>query len=272
MAKLSLIGAGRMAEALISGILSGATLAPDDILAADVNEDRLRLINQRYSVATTTDSLHAAQAAEYILLSVKPQQIDEVVSALKPALTPQKTVISIAAGVSVARLQALAGPGVPIVRVMPNAPALVNRGMSAAALPPGLADEKKSFVDRLLRSAGEVIYVDEDLIDAVTAVSGSGPAYFFLFVRELAEAGVDAGLTREMALTLARQTFIGSAALLSETERSEDELIQAVASPGGTTEAALGVFASSDFKNIISRAVRAALDRAGELADFTRLG
>lgn len=259
-----------MAEALISGILSSRTLTADDILAADVSEDRLDVINQRYSVATTTDSLLAAREAEYILLAVKPQQINEVVLGLSAALTPEKTVISIAAGVDVARLQALAGPEAPIVRVMPNAPALVNKGMSAVALPPGLTDEKKAFIDSIFKSVGEVVYVDEDLIDAVTAVSGSGPAYFFLFVRELVEAGVDAGLTRETAVILARQTFIGSAALLSETGQTEDDLIKAVASPGGTTEAALGVFASSDFKNIISRAVRAALERAKELADFTR--
>jgi len=255
-----------MAEALISGALSGGVLMPGDIIAADVDEDRLTFINRRYSVATTTDSLQAAQAAEYILLAVKPQQIDDVVAALSPALTPEKTVISIAAGVSVSRLQALAGPGIPIVRVMPNAPALVNRGISAAAVPPGLADEKKAFVEKFLRSAGEVISVDEGLIDAVTAVSGSGPAYFFLFVRELAAAGESAGLTHEMALALARQTFIGSAALLDRTGRGEDELIRGVASPGGTTEAALEVFAASDFAKIVAQAVCAALARAGELA------
>lgn len=267
---LAFIGAGRMAEALISGLLSKKTLKAADILAADLNKDRLNLISERYSTATTADPVYAACEAQYILLAVKPQQIDEVAARIGPSLTPEKVLISIAAGVTVARLQALVGPDVPIVRVMPNAPALVNKGISAAVVPAGLANEKRDFVDKILRSAGEVVYVEEGLINGVTAVSGSGPAYFFLFVRELEKAAVEIGLPRELALTLARETFFGSAALLEGTGRSEDELIKDVASPGGTTEAALNVFTASDFNSSISRAVRAAVDRAEVLADFAK--
>ena len=255
-----------MAEALISGLLSSETLLAQDIIATDVDESRLHFISGQYSVATTTDNLQAVQSADYILLAVKPQHINNVVSHLAGAVTADKIVISIAAGTSVSTLRALIGPGAPIVRVMPNAPALVNRGMSAATVPIDLPAPKKKFIDDLLKSAGEVAYVDESLIDAVTAVSGSGPAYFFLFVKELAAAGVTAGLTEEMALTLARQTFIGSAALMGKTGQNADDLIRAVASPGGTTEAALEVFASSELRNIIAKAVGAALARAVEMA------
>lgn len=263
---LAFIGAGRMAEALISGLISKRLLAPDEIVVADIDPGRLAALCELYSVMTAADNSDAVRRADFVLLAVKPQHIDPVVTGLRDALSPDKTIISIAAGVTVARLRRLIGFDLPIVRVMPNAPALVNQGISGVAFPPGLAADKRAFVDRLLESAGAVIHVDESDIDAVTAVSGSGPAYFFLFVRELARAGTAAGLDSDTALALARQTFIGSAALMARTGLSEDDLIRSVASPGGTTEAALDSFSGSKIENIMRDAVLAALVRAKELA------
>ena len=265
--KVAFIGAGRMGEALIVGLLAKETLAAGEIIASDVDVDRLSSLSERHSIKTTTDNALAAGAADFVVLAVKPQQLEEVVKGLRSVLTSRKTVISIAAGVTVAGIRrVIEDAGVPIVRVMPNAPALVGRGVSAVVLPKGLAPERQDFVDGLFRAAGDVVHVDESDIDAVTAISGSGPAYFFLFVRELAKAGAKAGLSEPTALALARRTFLGSAHLLLETGRSEDELITAVASPGGTTEAALKVFASEGFADIIESAVMAALRRAEELA------
>ena len=256
-----------MAQALIKGLLSKDTLRADQIVASDISDKRLTEISRDYGVETTSDNIIAAESAQYVLLSVKPQHIDVVLANLKNHISVEKTVISIAAGVKTAKIQALLGLNIPVVRVMPNTPALVNAGVSAVALPPDLKEDQKTFIHKLLTSVGEVVYVDEEDIDAVTAVSGSGPAYFYLFVRELTRAGVGAGLTGEVASVLARQTFFGSAALLKESGRSEDELISSVASPGGTTESALRVFNALGLGETIEKAVKQAVTRAKELAN-----
>ncbi len=256
-----------MAQALIEGLLSKDTLRADQIIASDIDDKRLAQISRAYGIETTSDNIIAAERSQYVLLAVKPQHIDVVLVNLKNHLSVEKTVISIAAGVERLRIQALLELDLPVVRVMPNAPALVNAGVSAVALPPDLEEDQKTFIHKLWASVGEVVYVDEEDINAVTAVSGSGPAYFYLFVRELARAGVEAGLTEETARVLARQTFYGSAALLKESGRSEDELISLVTSPGGTTESALQVFDALGFGETIKKAVKQALSRAKELAD-----
>ncbi len=256
-----------MAEALIKGLLSKGTLGADQIVASDISDKRLTEISQAYGIETTSDNIGAVERSEYVLLAVKPQQIDAVLANLKNHISSENTVISIAAGVERLRIQALLESDIPVVRVMPNAPALVNAGVSAVNLPLDLPEDQKEFIHSLLSSVGEVVYVDEEDLDAVTAVSGSGPAYFYLFVRELAQAGVEVGLTEEVALALARQTFCGSQILLKASGRSEDELISLVASPGGTTESALRVFDELGFAETIKKAVKQAVTRAKELAD-----
>lgn len=263
--KLAFIGAGRMAEAIISGLLTGEALTATDIIAADVDSGRLDNIRERYGIAVTTENIAAARAAEFILLAVKPQHFDEAVREIKGALTEAHTLITIAAGVSVDRVRSLIEIDLPIVRVMPNTPALVNAGISAVAFPREISDENRTFVERLLSTVGAVVRVDESDMNAVTAVSGSGPAYFFLFVRAIAKAGVELGLDEELAVRLARQTFYGSARLLEAGDADEDDLIAAVASPGGTTEAALKSFARDRLEEVVARAAGSAAVRAEEL-------
>ncbi len=255
-----------MAEALVSGLLSEDTLGPDEIIVSDIDDKRLEALSRSFGVETTTDNRRAAELGKYILLAVKPQNIDQAVKSLGAPLTGDKAIISIAAGITTSRIRDLLGQDLPIVRVMPNTPALVNAGVSAVALPEGMDKEKKEFIQKLMSAAGVVVYVDEDDIDAVTALSGSGPAYFLQFVLELKKAGVDAGLSEETAAVLARQTFIGSAALLEQTGKTEGELIKAVASPGGTTEAALSAFSEMGLSDIVRKAVAAGLARAKALA------
>ncbi len=263
--KLAFIGAGRMAEAIISGLIRGRTLTGADIIAADISQERLTYMHEKYGIAVSTDNRVAARAADVLLLAIKPQHFDGVLPSLSVDLRPEHLLISIAAGVSVRRVRGLIGRDLPVVRVMPNTPALVNAGISAVAVPPGLTSAQKDFVHSILSSVGEVVYVDEADINAVTAVSGSGPAYYFLFVRELARAGTACGLDPALATTLARETFFGSARLSAAGEADEDALIEAVASPGGTTEAALRAFESKGLSEVGAAAVTAAAARAEEL-------
>lgn len=255
-----------MAEALISGLLAKATLGPDEIIVSDIDEKRLETISSSYGIDTTTDNRAAAELGTYILLAVKPQNIDDAIKSSGAGFNDDKVVISIVAGITTSRIRTLLDQDLPIIRVMPNAPALVNAGISAIALAEGIEKRQKQFIHKLMGAVGEVVYVDESDIDAVTALSGSGPAYFLQFVSELAKAGIDAGLSEETASVLARRTFIGSATLLEQTGKSEDALISAVASPGGTTEAALDTFSELGLSDIVKKAVNAGLGRAKTLA------
>ena len=164
-----------MAEALIKGLLSKGMLGADQIVASDISDKRLTEISQAYGIETTSDNISAVERSEYVLLAVKPQHIDDVLANLKNHISSENTVISIAAGVERLRIQALLESDIPVVRVMPNAPALVNAGVSAVNLPLDLPEDQREFIHNLLSSVGEVVYVDEEDLDAVTAVSGSGP-------------------------------------------------------------------------------------------------
>lgn len=266
MKKIAFIGAGRMAEALIGGLLKNEALGADEIVISDVDVDRRDYFTSHYQIQAVEKNSEAASRAEFVLLAVKPQHINSVVEGLKGVLDDKKTIVSIAAGIPISRIRSILGAGVPVVRVMPNAPALVNRGVSALVVPNALDPAKRAFIEQLFKAVGTVVYVEEESIDAVTAVSGSGPAYFFLFVSALAAAGVKNGLSPQTALHLARQTFVGSGLLLEASGRSEDELIAAVASPGGTTEAAIRVFTDLALEDTVAKAVDAACARAGELS------
>jgi pyrroline-5-carboxylate reductase len=255
-----------MAEAIISGLIKSEALEPAELIASDVNNERLKYIQDRYGIDVSTENAIAAAKADFVLLAIKPQQFDEVVQGFQNVLSSDQILVTIAAGVSTTRARALIDQDVAIVRVMPNTPALVNAGISAVALPSDLSPAKRNFIEKILMSVGEVVYVDESDMDAVTAVSGSGPAYFFLFVRELIAAGIEVGLDPELAARLARHTFFGSARLLQAGSEDESSLIEAVASPGGTTEAALRTMEAAEFGDIIRRGVQAAAARSRELA------
>jgi len=265
MKKIVFIGAGNMGEALIRGIIADGLYPPSAIIASDPDKELREKLEKELGINTTYDNRAAVRGADIVCLAVKPQLLDIVLEDISEDITEDQLLISILAGISTRRIEDALGKQVRVVRVMPNTPALVRAGM--AGISPGRyagPDDMKTTID-IKKAVGDVLEVVEDLIDAVTGVSGSGPAYLFYFVEALSHAGVKAGLSPEQSDFLARKTIIGSAKLLEETGLTPEELRRNVTSPGGTTEAALKTFEELGFEEIMEKAVRAARDRAREL-------
>lgn len=265
MKKLAFIGAGRMAEALIKGVLSSKIFSAGEIIASDIDAFRLDHLRQKYKIEATTDNKQAAAEASTVLLAVKPQHIDGVLEEFRNLDIEKTLFISIAAGVTTKHILEVLGRAVKLVRVMPNAPALVGKGVSAIALPADLTNAERRIVVELFGAVGKVVFLDENLINQATALSGSGPAYFFYIVNALIEAGVKIGLSEKVAAKLVKATISGSAKMLEATEIDPVSLIEMVASKGGTTEAALKTFDQGGISDIIIQGVSAALERAAEL-------
>jgi pyrroline-5-carboxylate reductase len=263
--KLGFLGAGNMAEAIARGILRAKIFGPRQILASDVQERRRRLFQGELGIPAIEDNAAVVDAAPALIVAVKPQQFDGALAALGSRFGPNKLVISICAGLSTRHVEQVLAPGTRVVRAMPNTPMLVGRGMAGLCAGAKATPDDLALAQRLLGAAAEVIRVPEDLMDAVTAVSGSGPAYFFYLTELLAAAGVELGLSEEDAARLARVTFEGAARLLAESGEDAAALRKKVTSPGGTTEAALKFLEARGFGPIFIDAVRAARDRGREL-------
>ena len=268
MKTIGFIGGGNMAQALLEGVLSASLFDADKIWVSDVRPERLQELKGQYGIHATTDNTELTKQADIVVLSVKPQMMANVLDGIAGTLKEGVLVISIAAGITTGSIREKLG-AVQIVRVMPNTPALVKAGASGLYNASASQDGLKTAMD-ICTSVGKAIVVEsESLIDAVTAVSGSGPAYFFLLMEEMIKAGVELGLTEDTAKTLVLQTAKG-AALLAESaqERGEDPAVlrQKVTSPGGTTEAALKVMDKSSFGQIVLKALTAARDRGQTLS------
>jgi pyrroline-5-carboxylate reductase len=263
--QLGFIGAGNMAEALARGILGAKLLEARQMIAADPSEQRRKLFERELKVPTTTDNQAVIEQAHVIVIAVKPQVFDKALAPLGSFFGPKKLLISICAGLSTTHIEETVAAGTRVVRAMPNTPMLVRRGMSAVCAGKNAKPADMAKAQRLLGAAGQVIRVPEDLMDAVTAVSGSGPAYFFYFTELLAAAGAKVGLSEEDARLLARVTFEGAAKLFAESADGPEELRRRVTSPGGTTEAAIKTFESLCLAKIVDAAVEAARDRGREL-------
>ena len=268
METIGFLGGGNMAEALIKGITAAKVYKPENIFVSDIRAERLAHLAKQYNVQTVDENSTLAAKVDILVLSVKPQNMTDALQSVKGAIKPDTLVVSIAAGIKVANITDVLGD-VAIVRVMPNTPALIGEGASAL-----FANNKaKPMLDKaktIFSSVGKAVVVDdEDLIDAVTAVSGSGPAYYFLLTEQMIKAACELGLPREVAKNLVLQTAKGAALLAVEAERggeSPAELRRKVTSPGGTTEAALKVFAANNFSQLITDALTAARDRSQELS------
>lgn len=254
-----------MAEALIKGVIDSGLLPPTSITASDVDSVRLSHLNNAYGINITASNDQAVSSSDIIIFAVKPQHIDEVVTSLDKTAISSKLAVSIAAGVTTGRLERLFKGGVKLVRVMPNSPALVGAGISALYFSSNINNEDKDDVTGIFSSVGETIEIDESLMDQVTAISGSGPAYFFYFVRALVGAAIGIGLDPDVSSKLVLSTMEGSSKMLSFTKKGPTGLIGMVASKGGTTEAALDLFDQEEISDIITRGVEAALKRAAEL-------
>ncbi|PKQ29264.1 MAG: pyrroline-5-carboxylate reductase [Actinobacteria bacterium HGW-Actinobacteria-10] len=260
----TVIGGGRMGEAIVKGLIDSGTVAAGAFTIVEPDAARRQALSSAYGVACTNDGMEAVKGAEIVLLAVKPQIIDDVVSSLASGMG-QALVISIAAGISCARLESQLGTGSRVVRVMPNTPAMVGSGMSVVSAGSEASSADMDMVVRLFSAIGEAIALDERYQDAATAISGSGPAYVALFIDALARAGVRQGLSRDVAEALARQTLAGTVDLLEGTGMHPQQLIDGVSSPGGTTIAAIEALEAGGFRTSVSAAVSAAVKRSKEL-------
>ena len=268
MSIIGFIGSGNMAEALIKGVITANVYAPENIFISDIRAERLEFLAERYGVVPAESNDELVRKVETVVLSVKPQNMTDALESIKEAIDAETLVISIAAGIKVEKIAVVLGD-IAIVRVMPNTPALIGEGASALfandKAKPILAKAKMIFT-----SVGKAVVVeDEDLIDTVTAVSGSGPAYYFLLMEEMIKAGAELGLPEDVAKDLVLQTAKGAGLLAVEADKNNEgpaELRQKVTSPGGTTEAALKVLADRNFHETVFRAVKRAAERSRELS------
>ena len=269
MKKLGFIGGGNMAEALAHGLIEHKVLHAGDLIASDIAPARRSALKRRLKVETTPDNLLVIRRARAVLIAVKPQTIDAVLSEIGSALKPGATshlFISIAAGVPSEHICRFLGPRARVIRVMPNAPAMVGQGMAALVRGKGASKADESFALRIFRAVGDAVALrDERLLDGVTALSGSGPAYVYLFVKAMVDAAINEGIPRDLALRMTLQTLRGAEQVMRRSRHEVAELIRIVASPGGTTEAALRRFAETGFSDIVARAIHAAADRSREL-------
>ncbi len=268
MDTIGFIGGGNMAEALIKGVIAAKVYPPENIIVSDIRPERLELLKKQYKVRTTADNAELARSVDILVLSVKPQNMADALESIKGSVNPDTLVISIAAGIKT-QMIASALDNVGVVRVMPNTPALIGQGASALYA----TDRAKPMLRKaqsIFEAVGVVVFVDDQgLIDAVTAVSGSGPAYFFLLMEEMTKAAVELGLSEDVAKKLVLQTAKGASLLAAEKDKDGEtpaQLRKKVTSPGGTTEAALKVFADGDFGQLVIAALARARDRSRELA------
>jgi pyrroline-5-carboxylate reductase len=262
LSSVGTIGAGNMAEAILGGLLR-AGLARQKLLAADPDPVRRAHVSKALGVRTTADNAEVARACEVVVLAVKPQQLAAATATLP--LDARPLWLSIVAGATLASLRQKLGADARVVRSMPNTPALVSAGISAISGAPDLPADDLDRAEAVLSAVGRVVRVPEPLLDAVTGVSGSGPAYVFLFIEALAEAAVREGIPPAVARELALETVLGAARLARETGEAPDVLRQRVTSPGGTTVAGIAALEAAGLRSAIAAAVRAATARSREL-------
>jgi pyrroline-5-carboxylate reductase len=254
-----------MGTAIVPGLVAAQVIAPQDTTAIDVDETQLEKLAADPGVNTTTDIETLSGASDAIILAVKPQSMEDVLRDLSPHIGPSHLIISIAAGISSSFIEERVGGEPRVVRVMPNTPAMVRAGATALCRGSRATDDDMEFAVCLFSALGTTVVVTEEQMDAVTAVSGSGPAYFFYLVEKLTKAGVEQGLPAEEASELARQTLYGAGKLLRETGAQPEDLRARVTSKGGTTAAAVAIFDHADLGSIVSKAVSAAAARSKEL-------
>lgn len=264
--RITFLGAGNMANAIIRGLLR-AGLAKDKVTATVRREEKKTELENTHGIKVGFDNVAATRDADVVVLSVKPQALDKVLKEIAPAVDRTKLIVSVAAGVPIAAIERRLGAGARIVRTMPNTPCLVGLGATALASGEHATPEDLTLATAMFDSVGITTIVDEYLLDAVTGLSGSGPAYIFLIIEALSDAGVKVGLSRHQALKLAAQTVLGSAKLLLETNQHPGTLKDQVTSPGGTAIAGLHTLEAGGLRTTLIDAVEAATERARELGE-----
>lgn len=269
MVKIGIIGAGNMGGAIVRGTLQRGLFEPENIALCDVVAEKARELARELHVHALETAFEVTRKAAIVLIAVKPQVMGDCLEEIKEAVERSKLIISIAAGITTGFIEQRLGEDVRVVRVMPNTPALVGAGASAICAGSNAVENDLDETEKIFAALGKVYRFDEALIDAVTAVSGSGPAYLFLFAECLQKAAIAAGLPESDAPGLVAQTLFGASKLLVESPDTASTLREKVTSPGGTTEAALAIFADRGFEQSVLAAVEGALARAKELGGVT---
>ena len=264
---LAVLGAGKAGEALIAGVLSSGWREPGEIVATARHQERVDEIALRHGVRGTLSNSEAVRGAGVVVIGVKPQDIEGLLMEISDVVTSDQTVVSIAAAIPTALIESHLSDRVPVVRAMPNTPMTVHEGM--AGLAPGAYAEEEHLAraEEVLGSVGRTVRVEEGYMDAITAVSGSGPAYFALLAESMIEAGILLGLSREVSTDLVVQTMLGTAKLLRDGKMHPVELREAVTSPGGTTIAAIRELEQAGVRAAFLNAIQAAMNRSKELAE-----
>ena len=260
---IAILGCGRIGEALLVGLLGAGWT---DIVVTTRSEEHAAELRERHGVEASTDNGGAVARADLVVVAVKPQDIDTLLAEVGQQLTPEQTVLSIAAAIPTAQIEARVAPGVPVVRAMPNAPSTVHEGMAGICAGAHAGEESLALAEDALAHLGRVVRVPESAMDAVTALSGSGPAYFALLAEAMIEAGILLGVSREISTTLVVQTMLGTAKQLRDRRMHPVELRESVTSPGGTTIAAIRELEQAGVRAALLNAVQAAMTRAQELA------
>ncbi len=267
--RIGFVGAGKMATALARGLIASGFASARDVVASDVVKEARKRFEQETGARTVETNEEVLAQAEVVVLAVKPQQLSYVLAELRPLVTAEHLVVSIAAGVPLAALASVLGEDKRLVRVMPNTPCLVGACAAGFAVGGAATEEDAALVRRLLETVGVAFELPEKLLDAVTGLSGSGPAYVYVFIEALADGGVRMGLPRDVAVRLAAQTVLGAAKMVLETGQHPASLKDAVASPGGTTIAGLHELELGAFRGCVLNAVQAATERSVELAQLS---
>ena len=266
--RIIFIGCGNMGEAILKGIITSGYMESKDIAFYELDKDRINHIEKTYAVESVKNIGEGVRYSEYLLLAVKPQNIKQVLVEIRKYFNKNiNSLISIVAGVSTGFIEKSLDCRCSVMRVMPNAPALFNKGMATISSGQYSSEKDQQFTAGLMEQVGEYIMIDEELQNISTAINGSGPAYFFLFCKYMIEAAVKNGIPEDDARTLVTETMIGSGIMIGGSSLGMDKLISMVASPGGTTEKALQVFSDESLADIISRAIENAVKRSVDLED-----
>lgn len=264
--KLSVLGCGKMGQALVAGLLASGWRQPDEITVTARTPERISELTERYGVEGTLDNAAAVAGADVVVLAVKPQDIETLLSEISDHVTPQQTILSVVAAIPTSLIEKGLSDDVPVIRAMPNTPSVVHEGMAGIAGGRHSEDKHIALAAEVLSHVGRVVIVPENYLDAVTAISGSGPAYFALLAEAMIEAGILLGLSREVSTDLVVQTMLGSAKLLRDEHMHPVELREMVTSPGGTTTRAIQVLEQSGVRAAFLNAIQAAMERSQELA------
>ncbi|MDD2554986.1 MAG: pyrroline-5-carboxylate reductase [Syntrophaceticus sp.] len=263
--KVGVIGVGVMGSAITQGLLRAGLVQPKDITASDSNKDALQRLQEAVSVQVTSDNSVLVQRSEVVIIAVKPNQMEEILNEIAPSVTLKHLVVSIAAGIRISTLEKHLPAGVPVIRVMPNIPALIGEGMSTLALGTHAGIDEQDAAEVLFSALGKVITLRERELDAVTGISGCGPAYMAIIIEALADGGVKMGLSRQVALELAVQTMIGTARMIQVTGEHPAALKDRTCSPGGSTISGVHVLEKGCLRGLLMDAVETATERSEEL-------